>query len=113
MTKKQSSKTAKRNKMLYSKLPVATLDQIASHLDRELIPTKPLTPAMRNQERRAKHKRGRPVVGEGAEKVLISVERGLLRHADAYARRHNKNRSELFADALRQIIQPNLKRKAS
>ena len=75
--------------------------------------TKPLTPAMCVQERRARRKRGRPVVGEGSEKVLISVERGLLRETDAYAKKHKKNRSQVVVQGLQSILFPDERRKAS
>jgi hypothetical protein len=49
-------------------------------------------------------KAGRPVVGQGAERVLISIERGLLSEADAFAKRHGKSRSELIAEGLRRVM---------
>ena len=42
-------------------------------------------------------KMGRPVAGAGAKVVAMSVERGLLKRADAYARQRGWKRSELFA----------------
>jgi len=36
---------------------------------------------------RATAKRGRPPVGEGAGRVLVSIERGLLQQTDALAKR--------------------------
>ena len=65
----------------------------------------PLTLAMRAAHRRAaKHARGRPRVGKGAAKLYISMERGLLKEADSYARKHGLSRSQLIADGLRAII---------
>jgi hypothetical protein len=61
---------------------------------------------MRVQEWRARRKRGRPVIGEGAEKVLITLERRLLHDADSYAKSHKQNRSQLIADGLRAILYP-------
>src|SRR5436190_22898705 len=49
-------------------------------------------------------KAGRPVVGQGAERVLISIERGLLTEADAFAKRPGKSRSELIAEGLRRVM---------
>ena len=47
---------------------------------------------------------GRPRIGKGAKRVLVTVERGLLEQADAYARRHHVTRSHLICDALRAIM---------
>jgi hypothetical protein len=44
--------------------------------------------------------RGRPQVGQGAKSVLVSIEKGLLARADAYARDQEISRSELIAAAL-------------
>jgi hypothetical protein len=65
----------------------------------------PLTPALRAAHRRAaKQGRGRPRVGNGAAKLYISMERGLLKRADSFARKHGMSRSQLIADGLRAII---------
>jgi hypothetical protein len=90
--------------MFYSQLRPDELEKMAQLFEKEFVPTRPLTAAMRAQERRAKRKRGRPVVGEGAEKVLLTLERGLLREADSYAKKHSKNRSQLVAEALRGVL---------
>lgn len=42
-------------------------------------------------------KRGRPRIGAGAAKFRISIESGLLRHVDRYAKHHGVTRSQLFA----------------
>jgi hypothetical protein len=49
-------------------------------------------------------KRGRPRVGQGSERIVISVERGLLADADALAQKSKQSRSQLIALALRQVI---------
>jgi hypothetical protein len=51
-----------------------------------------------------KTRRGRPRVGLGAEKIRISVERGLLRAADAFAKQNGLTRSELVARGLRTVL---------
>jgi hypothetical protein len=56
---------------------------------------RPLTAGERAQER--KLRRGRPKVGGGARKISISLEGGLLRKADALAKKKGLNRSELIA----------------
>ncbi len=63
-------------------------------------PGKPLTPAQKTLHRKAR-KAGRPKVGRGAATVAVSIERGLLKEADALARRRKVGRSQLFVAALR------------
>jgi hypothetical protein len=91
----------------YSRMTPAELDGIAATFDREIdyAETKPLTPAMRKAERAARRKRpGRPKVGLGAEKLRISMEKGLLKQVDAYAKEHGLTRSDLIAQSLRRIL---------
>ncbi|HRK30655.1 MAG TPA: hypothetical protein PLD59_06205 [Tepidisphaeraceae bacterium] len=64
----------------------------------------PLSAAQRSQHRRARRRAGRPTVGEGAEKVRISIERGLLRQTDALAAQSDVTRSQVIATALRRLI---------
>jgi len=52
----------------------------------------------------AKHKRGRPRIGRGVRVISVSVERGLLARADAFARRLNISRAALIARALRVML---------
>lgn len=49
-------------------------------------------------------KRGRPQVGQGAEKIRVSVERGLLAQADMVAEALHVSRSELIARGLRAVL---------
>ncbi len=56
---------------------------------------RPMTPAQRAEERTLR--RGRPRIGQGAKKISISLERGVLRDADALARKKGVKRSELIA----------------
>ena len=53
---------------------------------------------------RAAKKPGRPRVGQGAQRVLVSIERGLLAEADSTASKLHINRSELVARGLRAAI---------
>jgi hypothetical protein len=68
--------------------------------------SRPLTPSQRKQWARIQRKArtGRPTIGEGAEQISLSVERGLLKEADAYARRHKLKRSQMVAEALRLLM---------
>ncbi len=87
----------------YSKLSADELDRITSQFDKQMKPGEPLTPAMRRKLAAAK-RRGRPRVGRGARRVLITVERGLLEQADALARQRGEKRSELIARGLKLLL---------
>jgi hypothetical protein len=71
-----------------------------------LAESRPLNAGERAQWSRIKKKlRGRPRLGlEGVEKVSVSVEKSLLKQADAYAKSHNLKRSQMFADGLRLLM---------
>ena len=73
--------------------------------------TRPMTPAERAQWERVQKSlkatrpvRGRPRVGKGAEVVAVSIEKGLLDQADAYARQHGLGRSEVFVLGLKAVV---------
>jgi hypothetical protein len=66
--------------------------------------SKPLIKSDRALLRRAKGKGGRPKLRPGARRVVISVERGLLKKADFYAKNNGMACAELIAPGLRSII---------
>ena len=72
------------------------------------LPGKPLAAGDREVHRRAiahgKTKLGRPVIGEGATIVPVSIERGLLRQVDRFAKRHKLKRSQLVVEGLRLVM---------
>ena len=95
------------SKTWYSKMKPEELDALATQVGREVeyAQTRPLTPAMRKQEQRARRKRpGRPRVGLGAQKLRISMERGLLKQVDSYAKARGMTRSDLIAQSLRRLL---------
>jgi hypothetical protein len=97
----------KRKRTWYSKLPAKELDRMAAAVDREfdLSELKPLTRSMRKEETAARRKKpGRPRVGLGAAKVRVSLEKGLLKAADAYAKKHAISRSELISRGLQAVL---------
>ena len=48
----------------------------------------------------------RPADGrEGAKIVPVSIERGLLKEADSFAKRHKLKRSQMVAQGLRLVMQ--------
>jgi len=71
------------------------------------LPGKPLSAAQRKQWSRIRRKgrRGRPVLGQGAKVVPVSIEKGLLKAADIFARDHKIKRSQMVAEGLRLVMQ--------
>ena len=98
--------TMSKAKIWYSRLPASELDKLAAGSDKPVDKSamKPLSPTQRQQETRARRKLGRPRVGGGAEKLRISMERGLLKKVDAFAKKSGVSRSELIAESLRRTI---------
>ena len=94
-----------KNKKPYWEMNTAELREATKQYDREElgISGKPLTPADKRLLSRAR-RRGRPPIGRGAEKIRISLERGLLKEADAVAKRLHVSRSELIARGLRTVL---------
>jgi|SRR5687768_18172996 len=68
------------------------------------VPGKPLTPAQRNRHRRARRNAGRSKPANGSARVLITIERRLLARADAHAKAHGTNRSQLIAKGLKALL---------
>jgi hypothetical protein len=81
--------------------------EVAKYDRPEGVAGRPLTAAdmALHRRARAKARAGRPMVGEGAQIVPISIERGLLKQADSFARRHKLKRSQLVAKGLRLVMQ--------
>jgi len=48
--------------------------------------------------------RGRPKIGNGSERINITIERDLLARADAIARQRKIGRSEMIASVLKLLI---------
>jgi hypothetical protein len=65
---------------------------------------RPLTAAQRRQWTRIKRKAGRPMVGKGAKIVPVSIERGLLKQVDSFAKQHKLKRSQMVAQGLRLVM---------
>jgi hypothetical protein len=57
----------------------------------------------RGQKQRGKA-RGRPKVGRGAARVSVSIEGGMLKALDAYARQHGLSRSEVLVRGASQLM---------
>lgn len=90
-------------------LPDAEKERIVREIESEtprqrLARSRPLNSRERAQWRRFKAKMGRPKVGKGAKTISLTVERGLLKKADAYAKRLGISRAGLVAQALQTIL---------
>lgn len=48
--------------------------------------------------------RGRPRIGKGAKRVLVTIERDLLARADKFARKNGYTRAALIAHALHSVM---------
>jgi len=66
--------------------------------------TRPLTPDEHRVWNRIKRGRGRPKVGQGAKRVSVSLERGLLKRVTALARKRRISRSKLLAQVLEEAL---------
>src|SRR5438034_451590 len=98
----------------YSQMNAAELAAATQQYDQEWtgpgLPGRPLTTKQRPTHRRAtsqaqaRAKAGTPKVGAGAKIVAISIERGLLKKADAYAKRRRLKRSRMLAQGLRLLM---------
>jgi hypothetical protein len=109
MTSKKSNTKQRanhRNKPYWA-MTSSELASATKEFDREYIADTFGRPQTRAQQQlRRARRRGRPRVGKGARRVLITVERSLLAQADAYAKSHGLNRSQLVARGLKHVITP-------
>ncbi len=90
----------------YGCMDARELDNEVAKFDQEFIAQAagPLTPEERSRDQNAKRKRGRPRLGAGAQRVLITVESSLLKRSDAYAHKHGLTRSALVARGLEILL---------
>jgi hypothetical protein len=84
----------------------AEKDAAVEKYEREipLTESRPLTPAERKLWLKAKRKMGRPKVGLGSKMIPVSIELGLLKEVDAYAKAHKLKRSQAIALGLVQLM---------
>lgn len=104
---------AKRKKELdgrtFDALSEAAKAKIVAEIEAEdpadrLARSKPLTREQRADWARRRKKMGRPKIGQGHRIVSVSLEAGLLKEADAYAKRHGLKRAQLVAQGLRTVM---------
>jgi len=98
--------TRKKRAKRFQEMTAAELREATKEFDQDFVfeRGRALTPKMKAQWGRIKKRRGRPPVGIGATKIRISVERGLLKQADSFAKRLHVSRSELIARGIRAVI---------
>jgi ribosomal protein S8 len=92
---------SKKQTKPYDQMTTAELREATREFDQSgvMARARPLSAKDRELHRRAK-KMGRPVKGAGATVVGVSIEKGLLKQADALAKRRKVGRSQLFAAAI-------------
>lgn len=80
--------------------------QVSEYLEREEVTRefRPLTAAQRRRWERIKRKPGRPKLGKGTKVVSVTVEKGLLSRADAYAKRAGLTRARFVGIALESFL---------
>ena len=64
----------------------------------------PLSADGRRALTRAASKGGRPRIGAGAQRINVTVERGLLKQVDAFAHKISVSRVALVAEGLRKLV---------
>jgi hypothetical protein len=90
-------------------LPDAEKERIFQQFESEsfeesLARSRPLNARERKQWARFQAKVGRPKVGKGAKTISLTVEKDLLKKADAFAKRHGMTRAKLVAKCLQAVI---------
>ncbi len=93
-------------KKAYTEMNKDELAEATAEFDREFVADtfgKP-DPEAKRRWVRAKRKRGRPVRGEGATRISVTIERGVLRRADRLAEKTGQTRSQLIEHGLREVL---------
>ena len=60
--------------------------------------------AARRKHARARRRRGRPVRGRGAKAISVTIELGVLKRADALAKKMKVSRAALIERGLRAVL---------
>ena len=102
MRNKNKNKNKNKN---YTRMTTSELAEATRDLEKEFVfeKGKPLE-AKDRKAHAAARRRGRPRIGLGAEKIRVTIERGLLREADRFARSRGMSRSEMIARGLRAVL---------
>jgi hypothetical protein len=93
-----------------ARMTAAELRTATGGYDRELpvgpagLPGRALNRRERRQWNRARKKLGRPRVGKGVKRVMISMEKELLQTADRFAKKRGLTRAGLIAQSVKEYI---------
>jgi len=89
----------------YWQMTARELAKATKQFDEQMVveQSRPLSAKEREQWKRIKTK-GRPKVGQGHQRISVSLEKGLLKRATALAKKQRLSRSELVAIALEQAL---------
>jgi hypothetical protein len=90
----------------YDRMDADELAKATAEFDRESIetPGRPATPTERRKFKRVRRRMGRPRIGKGATRVLVTVERDLLKGADKFAKQNGIKRAQMVAKGLRLVM---------
>jgi len=94
----------------FEEMTTAELHKATAEFESELpvghdeLPGRPMNRNEQQRWNRMKKKIGRPRIGKGVKRVMISMEAQLLKDSDAFARKNHLNRSQLIAAGLRQLM---------
>ena len=87
------------------KMSKAELDKLGEEAEAVMYEdTRPVSADSRRTLARAANKGGRPRIGAGAQRINITVERGLLKQVDAFAHKIGVTRAALVAEGLRKLV---------
>ena len=91
----------------FESLSAEDKDRVSRLYDRK-IPQSEMRPLTRDERTRFKKIQrrsvGRPKVGQGAKVVAVTLEKGLLKRVDDYARQHEMKRAEMITRGLLMVM---------
>jgi hypothetical protein len=98
-------KTRRYDSEKFMALTETERQRLVARLEREspqcrLARSRPLNAGERKRWGKFQEKLGRPRIGRGSKAISLTLEKGLLEQADAFARRHGLSRSQLVAESL-------------
>lgn len=100
----------KARRKSYSKMTASQLREATKEYDRELpvspdgLPGRPMNAAERRKWQKVRKKMGRPKIGKGVKRVMVSLEVELLQKSDRFAKKHHLSRSKMISAGLRKLM---------
>jgi hypothetical protein len=101
---------SRRVRKKYDQMTAAELREATEQYEKELppggdgLPGRALNARERKQWKKVRRKMGRPKIGKGAKRVMVSLEAQLLKESDAFAKRHQLSRSQMISEGLRKLM---------